>query len=919
MSTKARKLDTEQVRQAASGRWLDILERVAGIPPDALDGQHHPCPKCGGDDRFRLIDAEAGAVLCNQCFSTKNGDGFAAVAWSLGVKFPEAVKRVAEHLGVTPAKDAKNDPAKDLEFRPWSSELAKFFLAAKKGITEQGLLRAGARMALYKHRFKVIAIPIIGQDLDVSKPVGWCLCNYNGGELPVWNQKGEVVRHTKVKVASGSEPGLVGVHAIERLKLQGMVELCWKVEGVTDLLAMQSAIPDHLAESHVVVTNANGSKEVRWQPAILSTVNTITVHDADKPGQIGAEKWSGQIASLAAEGTAHKNVQLPYEVADDHGKDLRDYLSEGRTYGDLLGLADATTPVIAAKSEGGGSGAESAAKYPIYERILQKLEIEILYEDEHQAIRIFSIHQRKSSTIKDITKLKHDALIQMCGSPAIEHVVASATDADPIAGPWSMADVRRALSTLSGYRRAKSDERGIGVWQGLDEQGNETETVVLVGNSEGARWNGDKVLRRIQAPRADGLILDFGAGSIKDWYNFESLEKQLAQAGDAAWCSAVIDEAVQLFSRWRWKNPEIDPTLVTGLVLATWIQTVWDWRPLVAVSGESNSGKSFLFEALGGSQNRHGLFGPLALKQGKSTAAGIQYGLGNTARIALCDEFEASKERTKILEMLRNSTRGETTLKGTAHHRYIETTLRHIGWVAAIETGLQKQPDANRFVQLELMTAEPGRHGKLRLPDPRSLADLGHRLLALAVRGAIQAKRLAVVIKDTAAPGIDPRTVESYSVPAAILSVARGESEDFARALLLKLLTSVDTEGQGRKDQEELLGDILTASLHLDSRVGVKTVSQVLNSPSWRMDYAERLEAAGVKMVDGDVFLAPKLVSGQLLRGSAWEGQKIDQILLRLPGAARAAKRIGGRSVRGLIIPGSVTEIGNEEEQRNVF
>ena len=918
--SKARKLDIETVRQAAAGRWLELLQSVAGFSEEILDGQHHPCPKCGGDDRFRLIDKDAGAVLCNQCFATKNGDGFAAVAWSRGVKFPEAVRQVADWLGVAPSKGGDADPAKDLKWIQWSGKLAAHFCAAKKPITEEALLLAGARMARYKNQFTVIAVPIIGQTLDASKPVGWAIYNYNAAPLPKWNKDGEVVGQVKVKITYGSKPGLVGVHAIERIGVVGLPELAWKVEGITDLLAMLSVMPADIRERHLVLTNANGSNETpRWPATTLAPLNSLVIHDADVPGQTGAVTWTKQIAAQNPAGVTTRNVLLPYEIEEKHGKDLRDFFNEGSSYADLLKLADHSLPVEVVRTADGEVD-YSKADYPVQELILKKLQVEILYEDENNAIRIFSTLLRKSSTIKDVTKLKQDTLIQMCGPPAVEHVVASSSDGDSSSGPWAMAEVRRAFSMLSSMKRGRSDERGIGVWQGLDDRGNETKTIVLVGNSEGCRWNGDKVLRRIIAPRADGLVLDFGAGQLKDWYDFEKLERNLKLAEDINWRLEAIDEAVELFGRWRWKNPDVDPTLMAGLILATWVQTIWDWRPLVAVAGESNSGKSFLFEALGGSQNRRGIFGALAFKQAKSTAAGIMQGLGNTARIALCDEFEASKERTKILEAFRQSTRGESTAKGTSHHRGVQFVLRHVCWVAAIEAGLSKQPDANRFVQFELLTAEPGQYGKLKLPDPDELDALGQRLLAIAIRSAIEAKKLAVTLKDTPAPGIDPRTIESYGVPAAILSVAQGFSVEDSRALLLSLLESVDTDGQGRKDQEELLNDILSASIHLDGKSGVKTVSQVLESTSLRMDYGPRLEAAGVKLLDDySVFLAPKLVSSQLLRGSAWEGQKIDQLLLRLPRTARKALRVGGRVTRGLLVPPDVAAIGQPEETLNGF
>lgn len=911
--SKARKLDTESVRQAAAGRWREVLTSVAGLSEEILDGQHHPCPKCGGDDRFRLIDEAAGAVLCNQCFDKKNGDGFAAVAWSRGVKFPEAVRQVADWLGVAPSKGGDADPAKDLRWIPWSSKLAAHFCAAKKPIIEEALLLAGARMARYKNQFTVIAIPIIGQTLDVSKPVGWAIYNYNAAPLPKWNKDGEIVGQVKVKITYGSKPGLVGVHAIERIGVVGLPELAWKVEGITDLLAMLSIMPVDVRERHLVLTNANGSNETpRWPATTLAPLNSLVIHDSDVPGQTGAVTWTKQIAAQNPSGVTTKNVLLPYDIEEKHGKDLRDFFNKGNSYDDMLKLADHSLPVEVVKTADGEVDYTQAA-YPVQELILKKLQLEILYEDEQGYIRVFSTLLRKSSTIKQVDRLKQDVLVQICGGPAIEWVVSSGADSEPT-GPWSMAEVRRALALLASNRRGNQDERGIGVWQGLDQWGNETETVVLVGRSEGCRWNGDKVLRRILAPRADGLVLDFGAGT-KDWYQFDDLEKMLTLAGDVNWRQDAIDEAVELFSLWRWKNAEIDPTLIVGLVLATWVQTMWDWRPLVAVSGESNSGKSFLFEALGGSQNRRGIFGTLAFKQAKSTAAGIMQGLGNTARVALCDEFEASKERTKILEAFRQSTRGESTAKGTSHHKGVEFVLRHIGWVAAIETGLSKQPDANRFVQLELLTAETGQQGKLRLPDPKALADLGQRLLAIAIRSAIRAKRLAVELKDTSAPGIDPRSIESYAVPAAMLTVATDGTATEARAWLLKLLESVDTGGQGKKDQEELLGDILTASMHVGGKDGIKTVGQILRSPAWLSQYSERLEAAGVRILaSGDIFLAPKIVSGQLLRGSAWEGQKIDQLLLRLPGTKRDLRRIGGRPVRGLIIPGSIAEIGGDDD-----
>ncbi len=92
--------DTAQLKFAARGRWPEILSSLGNIPAEHLDGKHHPCPKCGGTDRFRLINQEAGAVYCNKCFSTKNGDGIAALQWATGRDFPAVVTMLQDHLGL---------------------------------------------------------------------------------------------------------------------------------------------------------------------------------------------------------------------------------------------------------------------------------------------------------------------------------------------------------------------------------------------------------------------------------------------------------------------------------------------------------------------------------------------------------------------------------------------------------------------------------------------------------------------------------------------------------------------------------------------------------------------------------------------------------------------------------------------------
>jgi hypothetical protein len=892
---------TELVRAAAVGRWTDILASVAGIPSEYLDGAHHPCPKCGGTDRFRLIDPETGAVLCNQCFSKKNGDGFAAIKWFFDYKkFPEAVAHVGKYLGIE-STNGKNgqaaiDPAKDLDWRPWSSELVKFFLQAKPGISEPAILAAGGRMARYKQVNTVIAFPIIGESLDITKPVGWVLVNATGGTLPRWDKDGTPLDPVKVKVTYGSKPGLVGLHAIERMKAGGDVERNWKCEGVTDLLAVMTAVPPELADKHLVLTNSNGAgQRLNWMAGIVARFPSGVIHDADHPGQAGAAQ---ACQDIALQGGQVRNVQLPYEVVADHGRDVRDWLVEGHSFADLLALADNSEPIAAPKSEDGEID-YSKVEFPIQQEILRKLQIEVLYESETGEIKIFSHLLWKCTTITSsaIDKLGHARLLQICGPPAMG-VIADEPDGKT---SWSLVDVRKAIALTASTKRESHDERGVGIWPA------ENSIIVVANNTSAARWNpSNKKLERVLVPRVDGLVLDFGSGN-KDWFDFDELSRNVDQAADADWTASVMAELEQFLTRWRWKNPDHDPTLVTGLTLASFPQAAWHWRPLVIVIGQSNAGKTMLFEALGGHDQQLGIFGNLAFKSSRSTEAGIRQGLGKSAKIILDDEFEKSDDRERVLELLRASTRGDTITRGTSDQKGKKYRLCHLPWLAATEAGLHRQADINRFIQLDLLVAEAHLAGKLKLPKGDFLYRLGQRLLAIAIWCIDKARELAIDMKSEQVEGIDARTVESYAVPTAMLAVALRLNEAKSRELLRDLLSTVDKDEQGRTDHDDLLSDIMSALVNCPPKDGQLMVSQIIGSTSLWHEHADQLEAQGVTLKDEGagrkLAVRHREVANKLLQKTHWAGQRIDQVLLRIKGAERAKAEFEGERQRAILIP----------------
>lgn len=96
----------EELKTAAIGQWTQIIHDAAGIAFDQLDGRGHPCPRCGGRDRFAAFSdvAQRGSVHCRACFhagtNPRPGDGIATIRWLLNCDTTTACKWIAGWLGL---------------------------------------------------------------------------------------------------------------------------------------------------------------------------------------------------------------------------------------------------------------------------------------------------------------------------------------------------------------------------------------------------------------------------------------------------------------------------------------------------------------------------------------------------------------------------------------------------------------------------------------------------------------------------------------------------------------------------------------------------------------------------------------------------------------------------------------------------
>lgn len=285
------RIDADEVKLAATGRWREVLTMVGGIAPDKITGRHGPCPKCGGTDRFRAIDADRGVLLCNKCFATRNGDGLAAIGWLLDIEFPDALRLVADHLGMTEKAPGYHSTPIDLITR----------LSMAKSCPRASLVEYGAEVS-----GDAVAFPVFGPDRQQCST------------FTVWPLAPNGSKQAKGMLAKGKPSGLFLPLTDGGATHFPMVGETWLiVEGVKDAAALHGL--DYFA------AGMNGDSLPQKFVVLFKGVDVVVVPDRKSDATEKAKETAARLAGVAK---SVKIATLPLPLDGDRGDDTRDALKQ---------------------------------------------------------------------------------------------------------------------------------------------------------------------------------------------------------------------------------------------------------------------------------------------------------------------------------------------------------------------------------------------------------------------------------------------------------------------------------------------------------------------------------------------------------------------------------------------------------------
>ena len=250
-------LSFDQVRDAAQGRWKDLIFPAFGIVVPAKKSVHGPCPICGGKDRFRCDDKQGkGTWFCNVC---RAGDGFSLIEKSRDMPYSQVLTEVGAVVGLS-----AETKVTDADRKKWKEKAEAQAKAAE--LEERKAQEAAAKRAARIWAYKSADRECPYLERKQVKNHG---CRINGkGNLivPLFDKEGKIWNVQEIH-ADGHKPFLPGGRVSACFYMIGQVSQIDQIICIAEGYATGASI--HEATGHVTVIAFNSGnidkvgKEIR--------------------------------------------------------------------------------------------------------------------------------------------------------------------------------------------------------------------------------------------------------------------------------------------------------------------------------------------------------------------------------------------------------------------------------------------------------------------------------------------------------------------------------------------------------------------------------------------------------------------------------------------------------------------------------
>ncbi|WP_151761995.1 primase-helicase zinc-binding domain-containing protein [Acinetobacter seifertii] len=245
-------LSFDQARDAAQGRWKDLIFPAFAMVVPAKKNQHGPCPICGGKDRFRCDDKQGkGTWFCNQCGA---GDGFELIVKARGIDRSEVLKEVGAVLGLS-----SETKVTDEDRKRWREKAEQQRIQAE--IDERKAQEAAAKRAKRMWASKSVDRDCPYLDRKQVKNHG---CKINGkGNLcvPLFDVDGNIWNMQEIH-ADGYKPYLSGGRVNDCFYVIGQIKEPYQIVCIAEGYATAASIYEATGYTTIVAFQSGNIDKV---------------------------------------------------------------------------------------------------------------------------------------------------------------------------------------------------------------------------------------------------------------------------------------------------------------------------------------------------------------------------------------------------------------------------------------------------------------------------------------------------------------------------------------------------------------------------------------------------------------------------------------------------------------------------------